>query len=72
MGNIDTSACPLYLLTGSHDFSCTPEDSMETAAAVPGARFRKMRGLGHFPMSENPGRFREEILPVLQEIADRG
>ena len=27
-----------------------------------------MEGLGHFPMSENPARFREYILPVLYKI----
>jgi hypothetical protein len=28
-----------------------------------------MKELGHFPMSENPARFREYILPVLAKIA---
>jgi len=27
-----------------------------------------MEGLGHFPMSENPARFREYILPVLEKL----
>jgi hypothetical protein len=27
-----------------------------------------MREIGHFPMSENPARFRTYILPVLDEI----
>ena len=30
-----------------------------------------MKGMGHFPMSENPERFKEYILPVLQEIKQR-
>ena len=29
---IDTKVCPLYLLTGEYDFSCTPEDTLRTAA----------------------------------------
>lgn len=66
---IDTGACPLYLLTGEYDFSCTPEDTLRTAAAIPGARVTIMEGLGHFPMSENPERFRDYLLPVLDEIA---
>ena len=37
---IDTRVCPLYLLTGEYDFSCTPEDTMRTAAAIAGARSR--------------------------------
>ena len=31
-----------------------------------------MEGLGHFPMSEDPERFRRYLLPVLDEIAGRG
>jgi pimeloyl-ACP methyl ester carboxylesterase len=65
---IDTEACPLYLLTGEYDFSCTPEDTLRTAAAIPGAKATIMKALGHFPMSENPARFREYLLPVLDEI----
>jgi pimeloyl-ACP methyl ester carboxylesterase len=72
VGEIDTRRCPLYLLTGEYDFSCTPEDTQRTAKAIPGARFSTMRGLGHFPMSEDPARFRAYILPVLDEIRRRG
>ncbi|MEK9660207.1 MAG: alpha/beta hydrolase, partial [Alphaproteobacteria bacterium] len=35
---VDTSRCPLYLLTGEYDYSCTPEDTLRTAAAIPGAK----------------------------------
>ena len=69
---IDTKRCPLYLLTGEYDFSCTPEDSGETAARIPGARLTIMRELGHFPMSEHPERFRDYLLPVLDEIRHGG
>jgi hypothetical protein len=31
---IETKVCPLYLLTGEYDFSCTPEDTKRTAAAM--------------------------------------
>jgi pimeloyl-ACP methyl ester carboxylesterase len=65
---IDTAACPLFLLTGEYDFSCTPEDTRRTAAAIPGARTVIMERLGHFPMSENPGQFRKYLMPVLDEI----
>jgi pimeloyl-ACP methyl ester carboxylesterase len=68
LGRIDTGRCPLYLLTGEYDFSCTPEDTARTAAAIPGAKLVVMRELGHFPMSENPAQFRRYILPVLDEI----
>jgi pimeloyl-ACP methyl ester carboxylesterase len=65
---VDTRRCPLYLLTGEYDFSCTPADTERTAKAIEGARFTIMKGLGHFPMSEHPGRFREYLVPVLDEI----
>ena len=65
---IDTRRCPLYLLTGEYDFSCTPEDSRRTAASIKGARFTVMKGLGHFPMSEDPAQFRTYLLPVLDDI----
>ena len=69
MKSIDTTVCPLYLLTGEYDFSCTAEDTLRTAAQIPGAEVQVMKELGHFPMSENPARFREYILPVLTKIA---
>jgi pimeloyl-ACP methyl ester carboxylesterase len=65
---IDVTRCPLYLLTGEYDFSCTPEDSRRTADAIKGARFTVMHGVGHFPMSEHPAQFRGYLLPVLDEI----
>lgn len=65
---IDTAACPLYLLTGEYDFSCTPEDTVRTAAAIQGAHVTIMEQLGHFPMSENPAQFRRYIAPVLDQI----
>jgi pimeloyl-ACP methyl ester carboxylesterase len=65
---IDTGACPLYLLTGEYDFSCTPDDTRRTAAAIEGASVTIMEQLGHFPMSENPEQFRRYIAPVLGQI----
>lgn len=71
-GQIDTWKAPLYLLTGEYDWSSTPEASEDLARAVAGARYRVMKGLGHFPMSEDPERFRAYIIPVLEEIAASG
>lgn len=68
VGSIDTSVCPLYLLTGEYDFSCSPEDTLRTAKSIPGAEVTIMKELGHFPMSENPAQFRTYILPVLEKI----
>jgi pimeloyl-ACP methyl ester carboxylesterase len=66
---IDTRVCPLYLLTGEYDFSCTAEDTLRTAGQIPGVEVQIMKEVGHFPMSENPAKFREYILPVLAKIA---
>ncbi len=68
VAQIDTSHCPLYLLTGRYDFSCTPDDTRWTADRIRGARFTVMEEVGHFPMSENPTQFRKYLLPVLEEI----
>jgi pimeloyl-ACP methyl ester carboxylesterase len=68
VARIDTTVCPLFLLTGEYDFSCTPVDTRAAAAQIPGADVTVMRELGHFPMSENPAQFRRYILPVLERI----
>jgi pimeloyl-ACP methyl ester carboxylesterase len=72
IGRIDTAQCPLYLLTGEYDYSCTPEDTLAVARAVPGADVTIMKQLGHFPMSENPDLFLSYLAPVLEEIHARG
>lgn len=41
------------LLSGEYDYSCRPEDTLATAAAIPGAEAVIMKGLGYFPMSED-------------------
>ncbi|HZP87863.1 MAG TPA: alpha/beta hydrolase [Burkholderiales bacterium] len=71
LGGIDTDRCPLYLLTGEYDFSCTPEDTQRTASTIAGAKVTIMQEVGHFPMSENPEKFRTYLLPVLEEIRGR-
>ena len=68
VARIDTSRCPVYLLTGEYDFSCMPEDTLRTGRKIPGAKVVIMERLGHFPMSENPEQFRKYILPILDEI----
>jgi pimeloyl-ACP methyl ester carboxylesterase len=67
---IDSATCPVYLLTGEYDHACTPQETAATAAAIPGAKFTRMRGIGHFPMAENYPRFREHLLPILEELED--
>ena len=68
VADIDTANCPVYLLTGEYDFSCTPEDTLRTAARIEGAQAIIMEGLGHFPMCEDPAQFRKYIMPILDQI----
>lgn len=72
LARIDTARCPVYLLTGEHDYSCRPEDTLATAEAIPGAVAKIMPGLGHFPMSEDYAALRPHLLPVLEGFAARG
>ena len=63
---IDTKRCPVYMLTGEYDYSCTTEASKATADKIPGAKFEAMPGLGHFPLTENPS----AVLPYLNRALD--
>lgn len=65
---IDTQRCPLFLLSGEYDYSCTPEETLAVAASVRGAEATIMKGLGHFPMSEDPDAFIRYLMPVLEKI----
>jgi pimeloyl-ACP methyl ester carboxylesterase len=69
VAKIDPRHCPLYLLTGEYDYSCTTEGTLDIAART-GAEAVIMKGLGHFPMSEDPDQFISYLLPVLGRIRD--
>ena len=68
VAKIDTTKCPLFLLTGEYDYSCTPEDTLAIARSVKGAEATIMKGMGHFPMSEDPKSFLDYLLPILNRI----
>ncbi|HEX6001942.1 MAG TPA: alpha/beta hydrolase [Hyphomicrobiaceae bacterium] len=65
---IDPSRVPLALLCGSYDYSATPADGRRIAELVPGALFREMPGLGHFPMTEHPDAFRPHLVAALDHL----
>ncbi|MDB5373683.1 MAG: alpha/beta fold family hydrolase [Belnapia sp.] len=71
LARIDTARCPVALLTGEFDYACRPEDTLATAAAIPGATAVIMPGLGHFPMSENFSGMKPHLMPVLEAMAAR-
>ncbi len=68
---IDTRRCPVFLLSGEYDYSATPDMTRAVADAIPGAEFVLMKEMGHFPMIENPEKFRSYLLPILDRIAKR-
>jgi pimeloyl-ACP methyl ester carboxylesterase len=70
LSEIDTRLCPLFLLTGEYDYSCTPDDTRALARRIPGAQVTIMEGLGHFPISEDPQRFLAFLRPVLAAILE--
>lgn len=62
---------PIYLLTGTYDYSASPDNTRALAALIPQAQFHEMDNLGHFPMSENPDYFRPYWLKALAEMRVR-
>lgn len=69
---IDTSRVGVYILNGEYDFSGTSEMGREAHKAIPGSTWQEMKGVGHFPMSENPLAFKEYLLPILKSIQGAG
>jgi pimeloyl-ACP methyl ester carboxylesterase len=67
VAQIDIRRCPLFFLTGEYDYSCTAEGTLAVAEQT-GAEATIMKGLGHFPMSEDPRKFNDYLLPVLEKI----
>lgn len=59
---------PVSLLTGSYDYSASPDNTRKLAALIPQAEFIEMQDLGHFPMSENPDAFRPYWLEALSSM----
>jgi pimeloyl-ACP methyl ester carboxylesterase len=71
-GEIDTERVAVHILSGEYDYSGTVECGRQAHEAITGSTFTEMRGLGHFPMSEDPERFLEYLLPVLGQIDANG
>lgn len=67
-GKINTAKTPLWLLTGDYDYSASPEETMKVVNEISGARFIRLNGFGHFPMTEDPKRLYKEYL---QEVLER-
>ncbi len=68
---IDTSHVDVHILSGEYDWSGTSELGREAHEAIPGSTWTEMKGVGHFPMSENPEAFIGYLLPILATIAEK-
>ncbi len=67
---IDARRCPVHLLSGEYDYSATPADGLALSRLIPGSHHQVMPGLGHFPMAEDPDRFRPYLVAALEGIAE--
>ncbi len=65
---IDTNQIGVHILSGEYDYSGTSELGQAAHAAIAGSTWAEMKGVGHFPMSENPQAFAEYLRPVLDQI----
>jgi pimeloyl-ACP methyl ester carboxylesterase len=66
---VDTTKTAVHILTGEYDHSAPIEAGRTAHEAIEGSTFTVMEGLGHFPMSEDPERFLDYLLPVLRSIS---
>jgi len=67
-GEIDTTQVGVHILSGEYDTSGRSEFGKAAADAIPGATWTEMKGVGHFPMSENPMVFAKYLAPILDQI----
>jgi 4,5:9,10-diseco-3-hydroxy-5,9,17-trioxoandrosta-1(10),2-diene-4-oate hydrolase len=58
---IDTLKAPLLLIRGVDDPAKTPEYELEIHQSVPGSRYVKLKGCGHFPFAERPAEVNRAI-----------
>jgi len=68
LGEIDTSRCKVVMLTGEYDYLTPPEEGRRTAEGISGCEFIEMKGIGHFPMSENYPVFKGYLTQALSLI----
>lgn len=67
---IDTGRIGVHILSGEYDYSGRVELGRAAHETIKGSTFTEMKGVGHFPMSENPDAFVEYLLPILEKIPE--
>ncbi|NJC68990.1 alpha/beta hydrolase [Planosporangium thailandense] len=68
LGEIDSDRCPVVVMTGEYDYLTTPEDGRRTASQIRNGDFIEMKGIGHFPMSENYPVFKRYLQQALERV----
>jgi len=54
-----------------HALGLEPSETEALAKLVKGSKFWAMKDLGHFPVTEDYTKFREYLLPILEEVQSR-
>ena len=65
-------ALPLLLVVGERDGTVSPGEADRVARLVPGARIKKLPGLGHLPHEEEPARMASLILDFARTVRVEG
>ena len=65
---IDTQKIAVHILSGEYDWSSPVESGRDAHKMIPGSTWSEMKGIGHFPMSENPKLFFNYLMPILEDI----
>lgn len=64
----DERTPPIVLMSGAYDYTVPPAATKELASLIPGAIYRDMPELGHFPHAENPTAFAAHLSWALIEL----
>jgi hypothetical protein len=75
MSSIDTKKCTMYMLTGEYDWNNTPAMAQATCDKIPGGKHQAMKGLGHFPATNNlpafvPYRERDSMFAIVRACSN--
>jgi pimeloyl-ACP methyl ester carboxylesterase len=63
---------PLLLIRGMDDPTNPPEYESEIQEKVPGAKYLKLAGAGHFPMAEKSNEVNDAIEELLSFLSEHG